>query len=107
MNRHRLELYGLTECLKVIAGILAGILVLLLVLYLAFLWFCFLPFRLAYKLHAPRSEGVKRTELEALAALAVSGFALLRSGNAPMTKREWERKRRKLMAQRPDDSIPF
>jgi hypothetical protein len=52
---------------------------LLLVFYLFFLWLVLLPFRLAYRLHAPAREREGWPELTALAALATAVVALLRS----------------------------
>lgn len=88
--------------------IIAGIVVVAAVFYLALIWLALLPFRLAYRLHSgDRQAGVRLAELEGLAALALSGLALIRSRNAPMTRREWNRRRRALYSQRPDDEIPY
>jgi hypothetical protein len=61
--------------LKIIVATLG----LLVVSYLFFLWLVFFPFRLAYRLHAPARSRDGFPELTALAALATSVVALLRS----------------------------
>jgi hypothetical protein len=78
--------------------------------WLILLWLCLWPFRLALHRSQNRQQLSGRAtaeELAVLVSLAMSGVALLRSGQPSMTMREWKRRRRKLMAQRPDDTIPF
>jgi len=92
------------EALLTALKCLVAICVLLLAFWLAVMWLCLLPFRLA--LHRNRQPRTGE-ELAVLVSLAVSGLALLRSGQPAMTRREWKRRYRRLMAQRPDDRIPF
>jgi hypothetical protein len=106
---------GRIQTAKTTAAIVAVVLAFLLCAYIILLWFVFLPFRMACRLRlspAQRRRGIDWRELEIVAALAASAVALLRSRHAPGLAREWNRRRwrkahRKLMAERPDDEIPF
>ena len=95
--------------IKDAAVILVVIAAFILTAYAIFLWFVFLPFRLAMRKQGRAGGTVRLAELESLSALAIASLALLRSRqqSKPMNRRQWRKEYRALMHRRPDDEIPF